>query len=208
MCGRPLPNGNNPLNQSDALQVSFRTRIAHQALRDLYDLWLWHSPPGGVMPRAALDPTTIPGMLKNLVLADVGDAGKAISYRLVGTEIVAAHGFDFTGWTIERLTSGPTLAFTQRLYGTVVQRAVPVYSEGRFRWEEKEFHWTKRLHLPLSRAADGRVDMVLVGQFYETRQGPGELMLPAQPDQLDADRLTLPDPSAEAGRAADPQSRP
>lgn len=143
------------------------------------------------MPRSALDPAAIPGLLKNLVLADVDDGGHAISYRLVGTEIVAAHGFDFTGWTIERLTSGATLAFTRRLYGTVVKRAAPVYSEGRFRWEEKDFHWTKRLHLPLSRAGDAAVDMVLVGQYYETQQGVGELLLPAQPDELAADRRAL-----------------
>lgn len=160
------------------------------------------------MPRSALDPATIPGLLKNLVLADVGDEGKSISYRLVGTEIVAAHGFDFTGWTIERLTSGTTLAFTQRLYGTVVRRAVPVYSEGRFRWEEKDFHWTKRLHLPLSRAGDGQVDMVLVGQYYETRPGAGELLLPAQMDELAADRETLAATDADPNSAGSPQSRP
>ncbi len=159
------------------------------------------------MPRSALDPMAIPGLLKNLLLADVDEGGQSISYRLVGTEIVAAHGVDFTGWSIDRLTSGATLAFTRRLYKTVVDRAAPVYSEGRFRWEEKDFHWTKRLHLPLSRAGDGVVDMVLVGQYYETRQGPGELLLPAQPDELAADRRTLTaasDPSA----SGTPQSRP
>jgi hypothetical protein len=151
------------------------------------------------MPRSALDPTAIPGLLKNLVLAEVGEGGKSISYRLVGTEIVAAHGFDFTGWSAERLTSGATLVFTRRLYGMVVSRAAPVYSEGRFRWEEKDFHWTKRLHLPLSRAGDGVVDMVLVGQYYETLQGPDEILLPAQLDELAADRQALAaggDPSA------------
>jgi len=158
------------------------------------------------MPRSALDPAAIPGLLKNLLLAEVGDGGKSISYRLVGTEIVAAHGFDFTGWTIERLTSGPTLAFTRRLYGTVVSRAAPVYSEGRFRWEEKDFHWTKRLHLPLSRAGDGVVDMILVGQYYETRQGPGELLLPAQPDELAADRRAL--AAGGPSVSGNPQSHP
>lgn len=142
-----------------------------------------------VMPRAALDPTAMPGLLKNLVLADVGDGGQTISYRLVGTEIVAAHGFDFTGWPIERLTSGATLAFTRRLYSTVVTRAVPVYSEGHFRWADKEYHWTKRLHLPLSRAGDGQVDLVLAGQYFEQEQGRGELVLAARPAEVAADRL-------------------
>lgn len=158
------------------------------------------------MPRSALDPIAIPGLLKNLLLADVDEGGKSIKYRLVGTEIVAAHGFDFTGWTIGRLTGGTTLAFTQRLYETVVNRAVPVYSEGRFRWEEKDFHWTKRLHLPLSRAGDGVVDMVLVGQYYETQQGAGELLLPAQPDELAADRRAL--TAGDSNVSETPRSRP
>lgn len=130
----------------------------------------------------------MPGRLKNLILADVGDGGRAIRYRVVGTEIVAAHGFDYTGWTIEQLTSGATLAFTRRLYGLVVARGVPVYSEGKFRWVDRDFHWTKRLHLPLSREGDGQVDMVLVGQFYETAHGAAERLIPAEPAELAADR--------------------
>ena len=122
------------------------------------------------MPRTALDPLTIPSLLKNLILANVGDGGRSICYRLVGTEIVAAHGFDYTGWTIERLTSGSTLNFTRRLYGVVVSQAVPVYSEGHFRWEDKEFHWTKRLHLPMSSKGDGQVDMVR----HRNSPGPAE----------------------------------
>ena len=183
--------GSRLLARPEGNQASFRARIAHPELTTLYDYWLGRSSDGAVMARAALDPTAMPGLLRHLVLADVADGGRSISYRLVGTEIVAAHGFDFTGWSIERLTSGATLAFTQRLYGTVVTRAVPVYSEGRFRWVDKEYHWTKRLHLPLSRAGDGQVDMVLVGQFYELKHGPGELILPAQPAELSADRATL-----------------
>ena len=120
--------------------VSFGEHITHSELRSLYELWLSQSSEQSVMLRAALDPLTIPSLLKNLILANVGDGGRSICYRLVGTEIVAAHGFDYTGWTIERLTSGSTLNFTRRLYGVVVSQAVPVYSEGHFRWEDKEFH--------------------------------------------------------------------
>lgn len=184
-------SGSRLLEQSGGKLDSFRSRIAHSGLSLLYDYWLDRSRDTGVMPRAALEPSEIPSLLKNLVLADVGDGGRAIRYRLVGTEIVAAHGFDFTGWTIERLTSGATLAFTHRLYGAVVTRAVPVYSEGHFRWVQKEYYWAKRLHLPLSREGTGEVDLVLVGQFYEQRSGGGELVLPARPEQVAADRAAL-----------------
>lgn len=140
------------------------------------------------MPREAFDPIDMPELLKNLILADVDNGGHDIHYRVVGTEIAAAHGFDYTGWTIERLTSGTTLDFTRRLYGMVVTRVVPVYSEGHFRWVDKEYQWTKRLHLPVSRNGDGQVNMVLVGQFFDADPGPEELLRPADPAELAADR--------------------
>lgn len=166
---------------------SFRRRIAHDGLRELYDYWLLRSREGIGMPRDELDPAAMPHLLKNLILSDVGDGGQAIRYRLVGTEIVAAHGFDYTGFTIEELTSGTTLDFARRLYGLVVGHAAPVYSEGNFRWADKEFHWTKRLHLPLSGSGQA-VDMVLVGQFYEAEAGEGELLQLAEPAEIAADR--------------------
>ena len=150
------------------------------------------------MLRADLDPVEIPRLLPCLILSDVGDGGRAIRYRVVGTEIVAAHGFDYTGKTIEELTSGATLDFTRALYGTVVTRAVPVYSEGRFRWAGHEYRWTKRLHLPLTRSGTA-VDMVLSGQVFEP---PGaadeEQLLPARPEELAGDRQDIPGKSGGA----------
>lgn len=143
------------------------------------------------MLRGDLDPTAIPRLLRHLILAEVGDGGRAIRYRLVGTEIVEAHGFDYTGLTVEELTSGATLDYTRELYGILASRAVPVYSEGRFRWADKEYRWTKRLHLPLSSAGTG-VDMVLSGQVFEEWQPHGcELMVAALPGELEADRLAV-----------------
>lgn len=178
------------LTQSPPDRPSFRRRITHPKLQTLYDLWLTRRGDGIAMRRADLDPTEIPRMLPCLILSDVGDGGRAIRYRLVGTEIVAAHGFDYTGKTIEELTSGETLDFTRALYGTVVTQAVPVYSEGQFRWAGREHRWTKRLHLPLTR--DGKVvDMVLSGQVFEPPQVAGqELLLPATAEELAGDRAS------------------
>jgi len=148
------------------------------------------------MLRADLDPTSIPSLLRNLVLADVGDGGRSIGYRLVGTEVVAAHGLDYTGMTVEDLVSGESLDYTHRLYGIVVGQSVPVYSEGRFRWEKREYRLTRRLHLPMSRDGDA-VDMVLLGQVFDLEHaGEEERLQPAQPDELDADLATLRDACA------------
>lgn len=168
---------------------SFRRRIAHSDLQALYDLWLALRGDRLLLPRAEFDPLAAPRLLKSLILADVGDGGRAIRYRVVGTEIVAAHGYDYTGWTVERLTRGPTLDYTRALYGMVVAGATPVYSEGRFRWAGQEFRWTNRLHLPLSRGGNA-VDMVLAGQVFvpESRRDR-ELLMAARPDELAADRM-------------------
>jgi hypothetical protein len=174
------------------MTTSFRGRIAHPTLHVLYDYWLARRSERGFMRRDDLDPTALPRLLKHFILSDVGpvDAagGPAIRYRVVGTEIVTAHGSDYTGKTIEELTSGSTLAYTRTLYAIVVTRAVPVYSEGHFRWAQKEHRWTKRLHVPLSRGG-AAVDMVLACQVYEPeRTGERELMIAAEEAELTADR--------------------
>lgn len=176
------------LSQTRPERPSFRARIGHPSLVALYDYWLSHRDNHIAMRRADLDPTEIPFLLRHLILADVADGGRAIRYRLVGTAIVEAHGFDYTGKSIEELTDGPTLAYTRRLYGLVVNGAVPVYSEGRFRWAGREYRWTKRLHLPLT-VGGQQVDMVLSGQAFEEDAATGEeLMVAATPDELTADR--------------------
>jgi hypothetical protein len=181
------------------MTTSFRGRIAHPTLQALYDYWLARRSAHGFMLRADLDPTAVPRLLKHLILSEVGAAdaaggGPSIRYRVVGTEIVTAHGADYTGKTIEELTSGSTLDYTRKLYGTVIERAVPVYSEGRFRWAQKEHRWTKRLHLPLSRGGSA-VDMVLAGQVFEPeRTGDRELLVAAEEAELAADRAAVPGP--------------
>ncbi len=180
-----------PLDQTAQNRPSFRRRIADATLLSLYDYWLAKAGPGVAMARDDLDPAQIPRLLRNLILADVGDGGRAIRYRVVGTDIAAAHGLDYTGMTVEELTSGDTLDFTRRLYGRVVADRVPVYSEGRFQWFEKEYRWTKRLHLPVSRQG-GAVDMVLAGQIFEIDQSKSvEQVVPASLEELAADRDTL-----------------
>lgn len=186
--GAPAPVGIMPSSHAPADRPSFRARIADGKLRQLCDFWLSRRGDRIAMLRADLDPTEIPQLLANLILADVGEGGRAIRYRLVGTAIVAAHGVDYTGRTIEELTSGETLEFTRRLYGRVVADAVPVYSEGQFRWAGREYRRTRRLHLPLTRDG-GAVDMVLSGQVFEEGAGDGpEMLVAATAEELDEDR--------------------
>ena len=176
---------------------SFRRRIAHPALRELYDYWLAARGDGIAMPRSRLDPTDIPRLLPFLILADVIDGGRQIRYRVVGTEIVAAYGIDYTGKRMDELTGRDNLAYMRQLYQPVIDRGLPVYSEGRFRWPDREYRRVKRLHVPLTR--DGTaVDMVLTARMFEPDQGPAEVMLVAEPDEIAADLAALGDPPASA----------
>lgn len=170
---------------------SFRGLIGHPRLRGLYDYWLARLQPMGAMHRADLEPLDLPQTLAHLILSDVGDGGHAIRYRLVGTAIATAHGFDYTGKTVEELTSGPTLDFTRNLYARIVAEAIPVYSEGHFRWAGMEYRWTRRLHLPLSR--DGTaIDMVLAGQFFSARRAEGqESVIAANSAQIAHDMASI-----------------
>ncbi len=172
-------------------QTSFRSVVGHTILIELYDYWLKHRGDDHVMPKSKLDPVEIPQLLKNLILADVLDGGRSVRYRLVGTEIVRAHGVDYTGKTLEELTQGTTLSFSQTLYGLVVSNAAPVFSQGRFRWEGKEHCWTRRLHLPLAKDND-EIGFVLVGQVFEgSNLSKREELRPARPAELTADRISL-----------------
>lgn len=144
------------------------------------------------MLREDFDPADLPRLLKHLILADVADGGRSIRYRVVGTEIVAAHGLDYTGLTVQELTGGATLEYTYTLYGRVIADRLPVYSEGRFRWSDREYRLTRRLHLPLSRTGE-EVDMVLAGQVFDSdRAGKDEVMVPALPAEVAADLAAQP----------------
>lgn len=175
------------LNQATQEEPSFGARIGDRRLKALYDYWLDRRGVRDVVLREHFDPADLPKLLKYLILADVGDGGRSIRYRVVGTEIVAAHGMDYTGLTVQELTTGPTLDYTYALYGAVVRNRLPVYSEGRFRWSEREYRLTRRLHLPLSRSGEA-VDMVLAGQVFDGAQpGRDETMVPATPAEVGAD---------------------
>lgn len=78
----------------------------------------------------------------------------------------------------------------------MVSDAVPVYSEGQFRWAGREFRRTKRLHLPLSRDGSA-IDMVLSGQVFDEGVGGEEVVLAATTEELAADRAALADDAGD-----------
>lgn len=168
--------------------MGFRTLIAHPALRQLYDYWLVRRAGRPAPLRQDIDPVAIPKLLPDLVIAERAGP-EDLRYRLVGTRVVRAHGLDYTGWLLSDLARrGDALALARQLYAPVLGKALPVYSEGPFRWPGGEFRWIRRLHLPLSKTGE-RIDMALVGQVFDPRShaGADPLIRHATPDELAED---------------------
>lgn len=168
--------------------MGFRTLIAHPALRQLYDYWLGQRAGRPAPLRRDIDPVAMPKLLPDLIIAE-RTGPEDLRYRLVGTRIVRAHGLDYTGWLLSDLArKHDALALARQLYTPVLDRGLPVYSEGPFAWPGGEFRWTRRLHLPMSRTGE-RIDMAVVGQVFDARsQTRADPMIrPATPEELAAD---------------------
>lgn len=174
--------------------MGFRTLIAHPALGQLYDYWLGQRAGRRAPLRRDIDPIAMPKFLPDLIIAERAGAND-LRYRLVGTRIVRAHGLDYTGWLLSELaTQRDAHALARQLYAPVLEQALPVYSEGPFRWPGDEFRWTRRLHLPMSTTGE-RIDQALVGQMFDAR---------ASDDAASLVRAATPEEIAEDEAAATP----
>ena len=69
----------------------------HAKVHSLFCYWDSLRPAGGLPARKDFDPTQIPDLLRNIWLIDVVPPEPRFRYRLVGTAIVEARGYDQTG---------------------------------------------------------------------------------------------------------------
>ena len=123
-------------------------------------------------PREAFSPHLFaPADLPYIVLLDVIDGGADFRFRLAGTEVVRAVGFEFTG---VRLMDHLDLAEVQDLldsYRECVRTRSPVLYAGSLARFEKQFVTYERLTLPLL-DKEGAVTTILgvvdFGAFEET----------------------------------------
>jgi hypothetical protein len=172
----------------------FRTRIKDSRLQQLYDYWRATFRGKRLPARADVDPTAIDAsVLPFVVLADIIGGGRRIHYRLVGTNMVAEWGQDFTGRHIDEIMQGSYREFLEGLFADVVARRCAVLSESAFRWDVGGTTRTRRLFMPL--AANGRtVDTVLIGQIFDHARGasPPRKILEALPDHVEVFRLHEP----------------
>jgi len=157
------------------MSAAFRDAIRDDVLISLYDYWRSRKSGEKLSARADIDPADMPrAALPYVVLADVGEGGKQIRYRLVGTAVVSEWGSDFTGKFIEEITEGTYLEFVRGLFIDVMTHRCAVLSESTFRWDIGKTVWAHRLYMPL--ASDGEtVDMVLIGQTFSRSDEPRDV---------------------------------
>ena len=144
--------------------MSDRSDTWHSKIREIFDYWQSIRPATGVLPaRRHFDPLAVPALLPNIRLIDVQREPLRFRYRLVGTRIVEAHGYDMTGqWLDEAHPEFRSDTPVRREYLTVIEERRPSYRRGKpvFGVNEEKYTGIERLLLPF--AADGAtVDILL-----------------------------------------------
>lgn len=140
------------------------TEIADVRLRGLLEYWRSKRGSRPMPARADIDPVDIPTLLPIIGLTDVLDGGARFRYRLLGTEVVAAAGYDPTGRYLDQAL--PDSGYSDYLIGLfreVVRERRPLYGESDLLGGGRVERQVQRLLMPLSR--DGEtVDMIFGGQ--------------------------------------------
>jgi hypothetical protein len=130
--------------------------------KQLYQYWLSKHAGGLIPSRADIDPIIdIPHLAKNLILLDArGD----FTYRLVGSEVVERHGFDMTGRP-SGSSGGESKVVTEWMATLkyVSRELKPRLLVSRI--GNDEVARNVMILLPLA-DREGRIEMVLVGSFY------------------------------------------
>ena len=121
--------------------------VSHHA--DLYGYWLTKRGPRAMPARSELDPADIPMLLPYLMI--VGKEGNQFRYRLVGTAVVQAVGYDATGSTVGSYLLAPGHAVEARaIFERAFTLAHPIFATGGFILKSGADVTMSLLALPLS----------------------------------------------------------
>jgi hypothetical protein len=146
------------------LLPEFDKTLAYRSdkLRQLHDYWRSKLKGREIPSRADIEPTEIPKLLPYTALIDVESNPRRFRWRLVGTHITGAMGYDYTGFYFDEKYSGPALIDLMAVYERVLQSKEPIRHFGRPTFADKHYAKYESTHLPLSR--DGpSVDIIMVG---------------------------------------------
>ena len=100
-------------------------QIGSHRVRQAHDYWRSkQTSPGSIPLRAAIDPTELIGLLSCLIIVEIVD--NRFRYRLVGTEVAANAGGDFTGRFLDQQAFA-NRDFYLACYGAVRATVQPVF---------------------------------------------------------------------------------
>jgi len=136
----------------------------HSKIREMFAYWQSIRPVAGGLPgRRHFEPLAVPALLPNIRLIDIRREPLRLRYRLVGTRIVEAHGYDMTGqWLDEAHPEFRDDTPLRCEYMSVIEERRPSYRRGKpvFGVNAEKYTATERILLPF--AEDGQtVDILL-----------------------------------------------
>lgn len=143
-------------------------QIESRLIRQLFVYWQSKCGAGGRIPRRAdIDPAEIPRLIPNSLIVDVEYNPFRVRYRLVGTKVVQATGFEITGKYLDEIVladdEGPFL----ESYQTACMTKAPILTRIKWHLDAETTGEYDACFLPLS--DDGEtVNKVLSMECYES----------------------------------------
>jgi hypothetical protein len=133
-------------------------------VRRIFDYWRSKAAGGRIPRRAAIDPIELVDVLSCLMIVEV--VGERFRYRLVGTEVAANAGSDFTGCFLD------TQSFANRdfyldCYRDVRTRAEPVFALDHWVYSDGRSGVAEFAMLPLAIEGDAVAQILTVEDTRE-----------------------------------------
>ena len=132
-------------------------------VQSAYRYWLSKCAADRIPSRSGIDPVEIPRLLSGIWLLDVSHAPFRFKYRLVGTAIVDAMGFDPTGrWLDEAHPHVRDRPNYFARYEHVAEKKIASRRRGHtFLWDHVDYRNIENIVMPL--ASDGfQVDIIMI----------------------------------------------
>ena len=150
--------------------------ILHPGLKALFQYWLSLSIDGGVPRRRDIDAIALRRVLPNLYLLDAGETPDDLRYRLAGSLIVQAFGFEPGGLTRAEIRRRHVLSERHAEFDRTSAETHRVAADGMVAYTHdhmtsytKDFLCYARLNLPISE--DGRKVTGIFGAIFLSSDG-------------------------------------
>jgi len=138
-----------------------------------YDYWVAKSAGRPAPDRRDLDPNEIKDILPHLSIVEIVGAGDDVRhrFRLVGTAVIDALGYEPTNRHVEDIGEGGHGDFMRRLFGEVSATGQPLYAASSFSVKADRLS-TERILLPFTQGGAAIRQIVMVQTFdFAQRKG-------------------------------------